>query len=1400
MCKVKSVLGLVFWVGLIGMVFGAAPATTVPRLLSDGPGRKEYLLNGLYHFKVFDRMPGADDHAVGSGFFARIPGEWFDFLGNSDQFVDGQGKALPRFPGSTPKDWRKMAVYGLYEIDFPTPSGSEGQTILLNLAGCQFLAEVYCNGVRLGSQRMYENNFYDISKLLKKTGLNNLRIGLQGFQEESRPYAGLVRDPVYAGIIEDVKLLVLSQSVMCRFTGLSTDVAKGEAVFTVSTDNYSGKTLNGVMRLELSKDGKKLLTRDVAVKLAPGTSRTMVPVSLTNLRLWEPESPALYTVSLRLDGSGGMVMASIPPAETGFRQVEIKDGHFYLNGHIATLFGDSAARVSSLPSHCVGAYPEQMMACLRSLGYNFTNLLDYHTPARPLQMADRYGMMIMPVIKNDGDKIFRRYAQPPALTMLGGKKIPQEELTRFEKQFRDLNEYFVLHPSVIGYARNFNWLCEVEKAYQPQLAGRKEKVVDERAEFAAEILRRTAAIDPSKIHYNHHGGGFGPVYTHNRYWSVGLPLQEKCDFPKLWSESRSADKLPYMITEAYMYSGWPSIYPKWGVSSRNPNWVGFRGQPFMLREIGAVQLGPNAYFSDKLESRTMTEDHIINVLRQTAAYRYYGVMGQLLHTDTYRGYISGTVQPMSAQIQDNISGLVSRSNLNIWQREHPSTRLTDLGRAFRHAFSGFTFFIMGDGANPTAVEHNYYSGAEITKNLLVINETGAFRKSEFELTLASPEQTFRQEKIVLELKPGERLMQPLLLKLPSVTTKTVLTLKIRLEKETQEFAVTVFPPYRSELKGAGQVAYYDDDGSLVPILKFYNLDQSRDLKRRPSLENIRLLVIGRNALNIQFGQLATKLKIGEWLCRGGRIIVMEQQGDSLLGLALDKRRARNVFMAVPHHPVFAGLADADLADWQGKSSLLTEFPPAAPGFHWGEPLVTSTTGTVSSLVMEKPHIGNFLPLLESGYDLQFSPLLEWREQHGLLLLSQLDLTGRIGVEPAATMLFGNLLHYALTAPEPAKKMTLYAGDAAGKTFLKPFLVTLPDLKPGTDIPAGSIVIAGSGAEKVLTAATLRTWLNEGGTLLCLPSFNASDLLPVKVSVAALATDNAYSSLAAAAKRSLPVSLSDLYWHDRFTFSGWKVDGKPGLNPLLDEIPCGKGKIIYCRIAPSLFKNHYFLMKPYRLWSTLLTACGVSLPPMIAGQIAGCGTDSAIPLGNNAWFRLDPRNLGVKEQWMSPELAMTPPWKKIVVPGAWEKTPYLENFGPPDPLPAAAGYDGVGWYRFEVKISRALSGRPAILQMGVIDDYDTCYFNGVKIGGMGKAFGPNVYRTPRSYRVPEKLIRYDDKNVIVVRVDDASGEGGIMSGKLQLEFFAGKALKSDIYLPDAGIMEVFGVTPYYNEQW
>jgi len=99
---------------------------------------------------------------------------------------------------------------------------------------------------------------------------------------------------------------------------------------------------------------------------------------------------------------------------------------------------------------------------------------------------------------------------------------------------------------------------------------------------------------------------------------------------------------------------------------------------------------------------------------------------------------------------------------------------------------------------------------------------------------------------------------------------------------------------------------------------------------------------------------------------------------------------------VPDHPLLSGIRADELRDWHGEATLLPprlkyeSRPRYGPTVKWCDIQVPrlwrcGNWGNVASVLIEKPPRGDFLPIVDGGYALQYSPLLEYHEGRGLVL-------------------------------------------------------------------------------------------------------------------------------------------------------------------------------------------------------------------------------------------------------------------------------------------------------------------------------------------------------------------------------------------------------------------------------
>jgi sialate O-acetylesterase len=136
------------------------------------------------------------------------------------------------------------------------------------------------------------------------------------------------------------------------------------------------------------------------------------------------------------------------------------------------------------------------------------------------------------------------------------------------------------------------------------------------------------------------------------------------------------------------------------------------------------------------------------------------------------------------------------------------------------------------------------------------------------------------------------------------------------------------------------------------------------------------------------------------------------------------------------------------------------------------------------------------------------------------------------------------------------------------------------------------------------------------------------------------------------------------------------------------------------------------------------------------------------LMNAWWARFDPGS-STKATWADPSVDVSG-WKTMRLPQYWE------DAGLP-------GYDGVVWFRRTFELPQGWAGRDLMLHLGPVDDRDTTFVNGVRVGAM------NQWDAPRNYRVPARLLK-PGSNTIAVRVLDTGVGGGIYGppGQMKIE--------------------------------
>ncbi|MCX7002514.1 MAG: hypothetical protein NTV22_04490 [bacterium] len=563
------------------------------------------------------------------------------------------------------------------------------------------------------------------------------------------------------------------------------------------------------------------------------------------------------------------------------------------------------------------------------------------------------------------------------------------------------------------------------------------------------------------------------------------------------------------------------------------------------------------------------------------------------------------------------------------------------------------------------------------------------------------------------------------------------------------------------------------------------------------------LVIGRAALSHGNDPPAG---LADFVRGGGRLLVCAQDPQwtpFALGLRTAPHLSRRVFRIDPRHPVVAGLDDDDLRDWRGESALVPAYPDF-PGFegypsygwHWGN------RGGVSSCPIEKPHRTSWRPILESEFDLAYTPLMEMEFGRGRVTFCTLDLEDHAASDPAAARLAAQVLDYVLTAPiTPKATRVAYLGDDRGARLLDDMgIVYTKFTAPGTDL---QLLIVGANATP--PAATVKAITARGGHVLYLMRQGAG---PQPHGLVLEQRAEFHGALDAPEwPECAGLSASDLRW--RADHEAWLIMAseaiESGADGQLGRMVSGTGSIIFCQIDPRWLpadEKTYFRFtrwRQMRALAQLLANLGATFtqdqrfmtllqqpdhPVMLAGLWDVQLTDPQVESLKRAWN--GDRGFSAAATALVQPDAATNGWEQKPVPA------YMESYGP-----RWQWADGEAVFRKIVVLPARFKGKALELSIGRADQKDTTFFNGAKIGET------DSWNEPRRYAVPANLVQ-GGTNVIAIRLFDAGIHGGLCDSPEKLYLRAQRApdkFYHDDYLPDYTPKEFeLGDNPYRYFRW
>ncbi|MFI5379961.1 MAG: hypothetical protein ACHRHE_11735 [Tepidisphaerales bacterium] len=1109
------------------------------------PARERLCINGLWRWQ-----PATSDASAPAGNwgFFKVPGPW---PGNNS-FDRKESQTVYAHPGWKNQNLPRVTK-AWYQREITVPADWAGRRIALSVDYLNSLATVFLDDKKIGKLHFPAGEL-DLTAAVKPGGKHVLSIFVQAlplketmlaFNDTNMPQE-IKGDVKYRGLCGDVFLI--STPPQARVTNVKVDPSVRQGTLTVHAD------LTNLRAGAEYKFQAKISDRGQPVKTL--LSPPFKEADLKNGRLsftqpWKPEklwdinTPGnQYDLEFSLLDSAAKAVDVCPPVRFGFREMWIDGRDFILNG--TRLFW-SAVPIDNTTlgaGSATYAAAKESMERLKGMGINLVYTHNYDCKPGShlsfeelLRAADDTGMLISFTVPHFHDYDWK--AANAAQT--NGYAGDASFYVRVAQN----------HPSVVAYSTSHNATGYFEVMNPDMIDGVYEPKDDSYRKNIKNALAVEEIVhgqDPTRIIYHHSSGNLGMMYTSNFYLNF-VPVQERSDW---FEQFATKGRKPAFLCEYGMpyFLNW-SMYR--GYYQGKLPWQGHGGKvPYELcvAEWDAQWLGDSAFKLSENEKKDLRwearkfnagqpwqhweypvyfADPVFDgiqevVARYTAdnwrAFRTWGVSATSPWTYAQYWKLRDDADKRRQDLRVDWDKLQSpgyspdfidqRYDNQTYAYERTDWTPTVAGQAILRNNRPLLAYLGGKPGAFTEKGHNFRAGETVEKQIIAINNSRVTVSCDYNWSLNLPTPLTGGAKFTAPT--GDIHQEPLKFALPADLKPGAYALQLTAKfssGETQEdtFALNVLAPDAAPQMNA-KLAIFDPNGETIRGLGALGV-RGEAVQADVDLSRYDMLVVGKHALTPE-GPGPNLARVRDGL----RVLVFEQQADVLeqrFGFRVQEYGLREVFRRIPDHAALAGLDENLLRDWRGEATNMAPqlkyeqrpYPLINPtilnaGVVVTRPWRCGNRGNVASVLIEKPACGDFLPLIDGGYSLQYSPLMEYREGQGLVLFCQMDVTGRTESDPGAQRLVRNLLSYTSTWKPMPRRTLLYAGDPAGQKHLQQagFAVeayAAGALKPGRVL----VVAAGGGAALAADKAAIAAWLKQDGRVLAvgLDAAEANTFLP-----------------------------------------------------------------------------------------------------------------------------------------------------------------------------------------------------------------------------------------------------------------------------------------------------------------
>jgi Beta-galactosidase/beta-glucuronidase len=914
---------------------------------------------------------------------------------------------------SVPLDWyrqypklrtkQKPYVKGTYRRRFTLSESdlARGGRIVLRFGVIGYEGTVFVNGREVGA---HKGDFtpceFDITEAAR-AGENVIAVRVRtdfGPNKGDVPFATHVygsqwgMDDIKGGLWQSVSLR-LESALRVREMWVTPMLADSSLKIDYTVNNPGPETVSArigfAVSTALKADANRLNSHaePVAITLRPGDNTGTAVVKLRAPRLWSPEDPYLYFVTGYVKDAAGAIV-SARAERFGFREFRVVDGKFHLNGERIYLFGEnfsSASYGGRRPT--IEEDREHLRARIarfKSLGVNI--LRPAHMPPIPdaYEFADEIGMMIY----NEWGWCFTSKIDAAAF-----QENNERELAEFIT--RDHN-----HPSVVMWSAG----NEVSHKDKPEVR----RLLDRQVDLIRRLDRHgrpvgsfsgsgswfsygTDPLNTDFIDLHDYAGFFRPS------WTVFKKSMDGNIAGTLEHYGRTGRDLgmPYIIWECVGYS-----------------WGGRSDPDFKLNDIDAYAKyanGPTSWGTPN-------------------GIGLAGTIGLAAALDPDRGLAYGRAK-MGHRILEQIRQDPRFDGFAPWFLNDSLLAATLWNQPI---FPGIRD---ANGLPPV----NFFAGDACELELFAVNSTARpVRAASFRVWLRTEDGTdieiarFPQA----DIAPWEIRVQPAKLKIPSVPSPYP-QLRVTLDAADGQvlgqnfYNVGVRERARltEPLKVAEKVALLNTDdpegvARTTNILRA--LGVNFDLVSPDALSDAHTVAILPAAGAKSRGVAVDHRALRGWARRGGKLLILEQRPSSralLPGAKVVDSHLAFVDIAIPEHPVFAGLEQRDFDQWANPDA----------GYvidHGIDPFTTN------AIAVRAPQLSS--SKIENA-------VMEATVGRGRIFWTQLNATKLWGVDSSASLYLRNVLAYMLEGGPGWDKARPLPEDDVASALIPPGMEFFIDL-------------------------------------------------------------------------------------------------------------------------------------------------------------------------------------------------------------------------------------------------------------------------------------------------------------------------------------------------------------------